>query len=182
MTRYAIGTLRPDPAGPLETRLPTPYAGYFELAFVLDAVAAAAEAESFTMLELGSGYGPWLATAHRARQLSGQREIRLVGVEMVAQHFQWMHEHFANNRIDVREHRLIEAAISEGQEAALRSFKFANRIVVQTEEMLRTVCRHGAEQDRLSLIPPALPSKLHHPSTPDHRIADLLTPGHRHFL
>ena len=50
--------------------------------------------------------------------MSGQREIRLVGVEMVAQHFQWMHEHFANNRIDVREHRLIEAAISDADGAA----------------------------------------------------------------
>jgi len=103
----------PDPAGPLETRRPTPYAGYFELAFILDAIAAAADAENFTMLELGAGYGPWLVTTHRARQLSAQRAIRLVGVEMVAQHFRWMHEHLANNGIDVREHRLIEAAVSD---------------------------------------------------------------------
>ena len=104
---------RPDPAGPLVTRRPTPYAGYFELAFVLDSIASAADAESFTMLELGAGYGPWLVTAHRARQLHGDQAIRLVGVEMVGQHVEWMHEHFANNGIDAREHRLIEAAVGE---------------------------------------------------------------------
>ena len=104
---------RPDPAGPLATRRPSPYAGYFELAFVLDSIASAADAKSFTMLELGAGYGPWLVTAHRARQIHGEQSIRLVGVEMVGQHVEWMHDHFANNGIDAREHRLIEAAVSE---------------------------------------------------------------------
>jgi hypothetical protein len=110
---------RPDPAGPLETRRPTPYAGYFELAFVLDSVASAADAESFTVLELGAGYGPWLVTAHTARRIHGEQAIRLVGVEMVEQHVQWMHDHLANNGIDAREHRLIEAAVGEVEGEAL---------------------------------------------------------------
>jgi FkbM family methyltransferase len=104
---------QPAPPGPLETRRPSPYAGYFELAFVLDSVAVAAGADNFTMLELGAGYGPWLVTAHRARQLSAGRSIRLIGVEMVAQHFEWMHDHLAHNGIDVGQHRLIHAAVSD---------------------------------------------------------------------
>jgi FkbM family methyltransferase len=104
---------RPDPEGPLATALPSPYAGYFELAFVLESVAACRETDRFTMLELGAGYGPWLVTAHRARQIFGSGAIRLVGVEMVAQHIQWLREHLANNGIDPDEHRLIQAAVSD---------------------------------------------------------------------
>jgi hypothetical protein len=104
---------RPDPPGPLRTSRPEPHAGYIELAFVLDSVLAAPASEPFRMLELGAGYGPWLAIAHRAVQLSSPRPVRLTGVEMVEQHFLWMHEHLRNNGIEPAEHRLIHAAASD---------------------------------------------------------------------
>ncbi len=104
---------RPDPPGPVATRYPAPHAGYFELAFVLAAITAARARETFTVLELGAGYGYWLAVAHRARKLTSDKPIRLIGVEMVEQHVQWMRVHFANNGIDPEEHRIVHAAISD---------------------------------------------------------------------
>jgi hypothetical protein len=68
---------------------------------------------SFTVLELGAGYGPWLVTAHRVRQSTGGGPIHLVGVEMVTRHFEWMHQHLDNNGIDPGQHRLLRAAVSD---------------------------------------------------------------------
>jgi len=105
--------VRPDPAGPLVTLYPAPHAGYFELAFVLAAVAEAAARPTFTMLELGAGYGYWLAIAHRARQRTSSGTIRLVGVEMVERHVEWMRVHFEHNGIDPTQHRILHAAVSD---------------------------------------------------------------------
>ena len=111
--------IRPDPPGPLKTGYPAPYAGYFELAFVLESLAEAACADRFTILELGAGYGPWMVTAHRARELTSAKPINLVGVEMVPRHYEWMHVHLTNNGIDPGRHRLIHAAVSDVDGEAL---------------------------------------------------------------
>jgi len=103
----------PQARGPLVTRHPAPHAGYFELVFVLDSVLAAGGQDRFTMLELGAGYGYWLVTAYRAMQASAGLPVRLVGVELVPQHFAWMREHFRNNGLDPDAHRLIHAAVSD---------------------------------------------------------------------
>jgi FkbM family methyltransferase len=105
--------VRPDPPGPITTRYPAPHAGYFELAFLLDAVAAAADRPRFTVVELGAGYGYWLVVAHHARRRTSSGSIRLIGVEMVEQHVAWMRAHFENNGIDPSAHRIVHAAVSE---------------------------------------------------------------------
>jgi len=105
--------IRPQPAGPLQSRHPAPYAPYFELIFVLQSVLDAAEQERFTMLELGAGYGPWMVTAAQAMRASANRPLRLIGVEMVPQHYEWMHAHFRNNGLDPARHKLIRAAMSD---------------------------------------------------------------------
>lgn len=104
--------LKPQPRGPLKTSYPAPYASYFELVFVLESVAAARSRDRFTVIELGAGYGPWLAIAHRAMQAIAPKPVHLVGVEMVAQHYKWMHDHLRNNGINPEDHTLIEAAVS----------------------------------------------------------------------
>jgi len=109
--------LKPSPAGPLSTSHPEPYAPYFELVFVLESVAEAGD--SYTMVELGAGYGPWMVTAHQALQQLGPRPVRLVGVEMVPHHFEWMHDHFRNNGIDPAGQRLIHAAVSDAEGEAI---------------------------------------------------------------
>lgn len=106
--------LRPDPRGPVAPAWPPPHAGYFELVFVLEAVEAAIDAEPFTMIELGAGYGPWMVTAHAAlRRLRPDARPRLIGVEMVPHHVAWLREHFRNNGIDPEEHTILEAATSD---------------------------------------------------------------------
>ena len=105
--------LHADPPGPLTTRYPSPHAGYFELAFVLQAITEAKERATFTVLELGAGYGYWLAVAHRARKRTSEKPIRLVGVEMVERHVTWMRAHFENNGIDPKEHLILHAAVSD---------------------------------------------------------------------
>lgn len=105
---------KPNPAGPLTTAYPPPHAGYFELVFVLEAALAAARSGRFTMMELGAGYGPWMVTAHQAlRRLNSTTEVRLIGVEMVPHHFEWLKQHFVANGIDPARHTLIQAATSD---------------------------------------------------------------------
>lgn len=107
---------REDPAGTVETRWPTPHAGYFEWAILLEAVQHA-PGPAFRMQEWGAGFGPWLVSAHHAvRRLHGAGfPVHLTGVEMVPTHLEWMHEHFRNNGIDPTEHRLLAGAVSDRQ-------------------------------------------------------------------
>ena len=62
---------RPQPAGEVKTSHPAPHAQYFELVFVLDAIASAPKSRPFVMVELGAGYGTWLANVARAAQTAG---------------------------------------------------------------------------------------------------------------
>lgn len=52
---------RPTPIGEAVLSLPVPSASYFEWIALLQAVVAARS--RFVMVELGAGYGPWLASA-----------------------------------------------------------------------------------------------------------------------
>jgi FkbM family methyltransferase len=104
---------RPQPRGRIETKHPSPYAPYFELVFVLEAVKAAKPGQAFEMVELGAGYGAWLATASKAAERFGIRDVRLTGLEMVPEHVAWMKEHLRNNGADPDEHRILHGAVSD---------------------------------------------------------------------
>ena len=84
---------------------------YFEWIDLLRAVAE--PRDSFTMLELGAGWGRWLVDAWSALRLSNKENlaIKLIGVEAEPQHFVWMQQHFRSNGLDPYQHRLIEAAV-----------------------------------------------------------------------
>jgi FkbM family methyltransferase len=113
--------IRPQPPGPLKTDYPRPQYEYIELVFLLDSVldsvpdsvAAAAEGGGLTVMELGAGYGRWLAAAFRAARLVSTGPVKLIGVEMVPRHVARLHEHLRNNGIDPEEHDLIHAAVSD---------------------------------------------------------------------
>jgi len=128
---------RPDPPGPVAPGYPPPHAGYFELAFVLDSVIDGARRDRFRMLELGSGYGPWLVLAHRAMERLDGPQVDLVGVEMVARHVDWMRRHLHVNGIDPTEHTLLHAAVGDHDgEVAYRPiadlrFDFGQRVVAR---------------------------------------------------
>jgi FkbM family methyltransferase len=82
----------------------------FDWVVLLEAVAAARD--GFTMAALGAGWGRWLVAGEFAARQLGVAPVRLIGVEAEPTHFQWMLEHFRDNRIDPADHDLIEAAAS----------------------------------------------------------------------
>lgn len=55
---------------------------------------------SFTMLELGAGWGPWCVIGFLAAQQLGIKKVRLVGVEGDLGHVGFMRDTFAVNGID----------------------------------------------------------------------------------
>lgn len=86
---------------------------YFEWVDVLESVLAAEE--SYTMMELGAGYGRWGIRAGRAACKRGIRDIRLVFVEGEPKHATWLGEALTLNRLADRS-TVHEKAIAYGEE------------------------------------------------------------------
>jgi FkbM family methyltransferase len=104
LTTYAAGPkVTPDPLFDEE---------YFEWIDLLESVVAAKG--SYTMIELGAGYGRWvLRAAFAVKQHHHQMPCRLIAVEAEPVVFQWMHLHFNDNGIDPSQHSLIHGAVCE---------------------------------------------------------------------
>ena len=87
---------------------------YIEFIDLLEAVIAAKG--TFTMIELGAGYGRWTVRAAAAARLWGNLRYRLIAVEPEPTHFRWLRRHCRENGIRRRDRhgtcRLIRAAIS----------------------------------------------------------------------
>jgi FkbM family methyltransferase len=84
---------------------------YFEWIDLLESVVAARG--SYTMLDLGAGYGRWsVRAAFAVRQYHGTLPCHLIAVEPEPTVFEWMHLHFRDNGIDPTHHRLIHAAVT----------------------------------------------------------------------
>ncbi len=84
---------------------------YFEWIDLLEAVTQAEG--QFTMLELGAGFGYWLANAAAALKQSGNLPYTLIGVEAEPTHFGWMKENLTENQVDLSRCQLIEAAVAD---------------------------------------------------------------------
>src|SRR4051812_49041524 len=82
---------------------------YFEWVDLLESVVAAEGC--FRMIELGAGWGRWLACGALAAKQRGL-PFALVGVEADPQHFEWMKRHFEDNGIDERSTTVIQAAVA----------------------------------------------------------------------
>jgi len=65
----------------------------------------------YVAMELGAGFGPWSVAGGLAARLRGIQNIRLCAVEGDTEHFQFLQQHFADNRFDPREHALFQAAV-----------------------------------------------------------------------
>src|SRR5258708_2284703 len=88
------------------------YVEYFEWFDLLESVLAARG--SYTMLDLGAGYGRWAVRAALAlRQYNQHLPCRLVAVEAEPLAFQWIRSHFIDNGIDPTKHSLIHAAVCD---------------------------------------------------------------------
>lgn len=65
--------------------------------------------DSFTAMELGAGWGPWLVVSQAAARLRGIDRIDLTGVEGSADHHGFMIDNFRNNGLDPADHHLHHA-------------------------------------------------------------------------
>jgi FkbM family methyltransferase len=96
----------------VENRYPEFDEEYFEWIDLCEAVAEAED--SFTMIELGAGFGRWSVRAALAmRQIHSQMPYRLIAVEAEPVTFGWMRQHFLDNGVDPDAHSLINAAVSD---------------------------------------------------------------------
>jgi FkbM family methyltransferase len=66
---------------------------------------------SYTAMELGAGFGPWIVAGAVLARLRGLGEIHLCGVEGDLHHFQFMRQHLVDNGFDPAQHDLHQAAV-----------------------------------------------------------------------
>lgn len=100
------------------TEFPKPEEDYFEWIDILESVVAAKG--SFTMLDLGAGYGRWsVRAAYAVQQFHPGLPYHLISVEAEPVVFNWMRQHFTDNGIDPNRHRLIHAAVTDATGSVL---------------------------------------------------------------
>lgn len=100
----------PPRATPAETAaLPYFNEEYFEWIDLLESVHAARD--SFTMLELGAGYGRWSVRGALAARREG-KPFRLGLAEAEPKHVEWLKTTLADNDISSADYRVFEAAVS----------------------------------------------------------------------
>jgi|SRR5579875_2354433 len=105
---------------------------YFEWITLLQSVLEAQK--SFTMVELGAGYGRWLVNAWNALRSIGKADIplMLIGVEAEPTHFAWLRQHFLANMLDPEQHRLINAAVAPSDGVVYFTTGYPNETYAQS--------------------------------------------------
>ena len=83
----------------------------FEWVDLLESVMAARD--SFTMIELGAGWGRWITNAAFALKAIAGPPYALIAVEADPTHFRWLTEHVQDNGLDSTFCRLIQAAVND---------------------------------------------------------------------
>jgi FkbM family methyltransferase len=101
----------------LETNYPPANEDLYAWIDLLTAVLGAGQ--SFTMMELGAGFGLWSMRAAKAVQQRRGIPFKIVAVEAEPHHFSWLNITFADNGLNPADHRLIEAAVSDSPGTAL---------------------------------------------------------------
>jgi FkbM family methyltransferase len=85
---------------------------YFEWTDLLESVVAASG--SYTIIDLGAGYGRWaVRAAFAARQYNPKLRCHVIAVEAEPTVFGWMKKHFRHNGIKPRWHTLLHAAVAD---------------------------------------------------------------------
>jgi FkbM family methyltransferase len=91
---------------------PEPDEEYFEWIDLLESVVAAKG--TYTMIELGAGYGRWaLRAAFAAQRYDPRLRCHVVAVEAEPTVYGWLKEHFQHNGLKPRWHSLIHAAVTD---------------------------------------------------------------------
>lgn len=94
-----------------EPALPGADEEFFEWIALLESIMEAKS--TFTMIELGAGFGRWIGRAACAiRRRRAELKMQLIGVEAEPTHFRYMQQHLINNKIDLACCTLVQAAVS----------------------------------------------------------------------
>lgn len=91
--------------------LPTFTEEYFEWVDVFEAVDQAKD--SFTMLELGAGFGRWGVIGYMAAKMKGIKNIKVGFVEAEPQHVVWLKEHVQVNGMKPDQYAVYPCAVSD---------------------------------------------------------------------
>jgi len=66
---------------------------------------------TFTVVELGAGWAPWLVAGFKLAERKGITDVHLMGVEADEGHMVFMEQNLSDNGIDPQHHRLIYGAV-----------------------------------------------------------------------
>jgi FkbM family methyltransferase len=91
---------------------------YFEWLDILESIVSARK--TYTLLEVGAGYGRWTARAYMAARHAGfeNRDIKLVTIEPEPVHSTWLQRHFDHNNIPSSCISHYECAVSQNEGGA----------------------------------------------------------------
>jgi FkbM family methyltransferase len=127
--------------------------GYFDFITLLRAVVEASD--TFTMIELGAGYGYWLSQGALAARQRGLK-AKLVGVEAEPGHYAMMVAHLKANGVTADEHKLLHAAVAEEDGEAWfevgRPVQWWGQRVVTDPETHTIDSDHGGTEARLERV------------------------------
>lgn len=73
--------------------------------------AALASGDTFTMIELGAGWGPWCVIGAMAAKQKGVPHVRVIGIEADAGHVDFMRRNFTANGLAPSEAEVLHGAI-----------------------------------------------------------------------
>jgi FkbM family methyltransferase len=91
---------------------PEPDEEYFEWIDLLESVVAASG--SYTMIELGAGFGRWVVrAAFAAEQYDPKLRCHVIAVEAEPTVYGWMKKHFLHNGLKPSRHTLLHAAVTD---------------------------------------------------------------------
>lgn len=100
--------------GRIFTDVPVPndgvYGGWAEYSSLLTAIESCPDRKSFTAVELGAGWGPWISGIGIVCKRMGFQRIRLRGVEAHERKCEFMREHLTRNDLDDIECQVIFGA------------------------------------------------------------------------
>lgn len=112
-TKASCFPRRPDMIGRIVCGVPNPSDGVYgtssEYCAVLDAIESS-DGKTFSMVELGAGWGPWVSAAGVICRTRGFKAVNLVAVEAAASKIAMLRDHFKLNGLDSYKPKVIEAA------------------------------------------------------------------------
>ncbi len=75
--------------------------------------------DDFVAVELGAGWGAWMAALCRASQIKGAKRTRAIGCEADELHCQMLHEHLQTNGFSRQDYQLFSGAVGPVRGIAL---------------------------------------------------------------